>query len=162
MTVSSVSAADHTLMTPTEMRVAEQLVTGQSNDQAAEALGMQPGTFRRHLTRIGWKLQATSRPARAHAVLNSGQIDPPITSLERPSLCEDDLLLLKAVAEHSENQDIARTARIHRTEVRAKLAGLVKKTGADNATHLVGLAHAWGILGDTSNSQPAPTAEPAR
>lgn len=29
---------------------------------------------------------------------------------------------------------------------------------ADNATHLVGLAHAWDILGDYSDSRPAPAA----
>lgn len=147
MTPSFVSAAEHTRLTPAEVRVAEQMVTGQSNVEAAQALHMQPSTFRRHLTKIGWKFQVTSRPARAHAVLNSGQVAPPATSLERPDLSEEDLRLLTAVAEHSENPDIARAASVHRAEVRSKVAGLVKKVEADNPTHLVGLAHSWGLIG---------------
>ncbi|OEJ56728.1 hypothetical protein BGM19_00280 [Streptomyces agglomeratus] len=150
MTITSTStSADQRLrLTPTEVRVAERLVAGQSNAEAAAALGMQPETFRSHLSKIGEKFQVpSSRPARAHAILMSGQVPPPTTSANRPPLTEDDRLLLTAAAEHSTTEGIAQAVSASPKTARRKLAALVTTTGADNLTHLVGLSHYWGYLG---------------
>ncbi|MGW7199400.1 helix-turn-helix transcriptional regulator [Streptomyces chryseus] len=152
MTITSTSAsipADQRLrLTPTELRVAERLVAGQSNAEAAAALGMQPETFKSHLSKIGEKVQVpTSRPARAHAILMNGQVPPPTTSANRPPLTDADQLLLTAAAEHSTTEGIAQAASVSAKTVRRKLAALVTTTGADNLTHLVGLGHYWGYLG---------------
>ncbi|OEJ22124.1 hypothetical protein AR457_40285 [Streptomyces agglomeratus] len=156
MTSTSAPPAKHFRLTPTEIRVAEQLVAGRSNSHAAAALGMKPETFKGHLSKIGEKVQVpTSRPARAHAILLSGQVAPPTTSANRPQLTEDDQLLLTAAAEHSTTAGIARAAGMSPKTVRRKLAALVTRTGADNLTHLVGLSHYWGYLGARQPAAPS-------
>ncbi|MFM9540103.1 hypothetical protein [Streptomyces turgidiscabies] len=111
---------------------------------------MSSNTYAGHLVRIGRKFQITgrdSRPARAHAVLASGQIAPPPAPAHAPEFTLAELRFLRALAEHPETRDIARAARIAQAEVRPWTKALVAKSGADNETHLVGLGHAWGLLG---------------
>ncbi|MFI0220465.1 LuxR C-terminal-related transcriptional regulator [Streptomyces lydicus] len=141
------SAAELTRLTPAEQRVGEQLVTGRSNVQAAGELSMSPGTFSRHLGNIGRKFHITARHARAHAVLTSGQVAPPAAPEPAPVLTGTERQLLRAFAEHSDIDDIARAAGIAKADVRPLIKKLVDKAGADNNTHLIGLAHAWGLLG---------------
>ncbi|CAO0836969.1 DNA-binding protein OS=Streptomyces microflavus OX=1919 GN=Smic_07020 PE=4 SV=1 [Streptomyces microflavus] len=64
-------------------------------------------------------------------------------------------LLLRAVAEHSAPGDVALAARIAPVGLRSALGELLDKTGADDVTQLVVLAHAWGLLG----TRPADTVE---
>lgn len=150
MTVKIQSTEALTQLTPAEKRVAERLVAGVSNIQGAQELGMCTGTFARHVASIGRKFQITSRsgrPARAHAVLDSEQVAPPAAPATVPRLTAADLRLLRAFAKYPETPDIAHAAGIAHAEVRPQIKKLVAEAGADNETHLIGLAHAWNLLG---------------
>ncbi|MFM9462760.1 LuxR C-terminal-related transcriptional regulator [Streptomyces scabiei] len=150
MPVKIPTAAELTQLTPAEKRVAEVLVTGASNIQGARDLGMSSSTYSGHLGSIGRKFQITSRtgrPARAHAVLASGQVAPPPAPARIPEFTLGERRLLRALAEHPETYEIAQAARVAEAEVRPWIKALVAKAGADNDTHLVGLGHAWGLLG---------------
>jgi DNA-binding NarL/FixJ family response regulator len=139
-----------TQLTPAEKRVAESLVTGASNAQGAQDLNMSTSTFIGHVANIGRKFQITGRtgrPARAHAVLASKQVAPPPAPTSIPDFTPADLRLLRALAAHPETHDIARAAEIAPADVRPQIADLVAKAGAANDTHLIGLGHAWGLLG---------------
>ncbi len=141
------TAAALTQLTPAEKRVAELLVTGVSNVQGARDLGMSTNTFTRHLGNIGQRFHVTGRPARAHAVLASGQVALPPTPADVPAFTPDEWLLLQALARYSDTHDIACAARITPAAVRPRITDLVAKAGAENDTHLIGLGHAWGLLG---------------
>lgn len=150
MPVKIPDAAALTQLTPAEKQVAEVLVTGVSNIQGAQILKMRTSTFAGHLGSIGRKFQITGkagRPARVHAVLASGQVAPPPAPAQVPEFTLGERRLLRALAEHPETHDIARVARVPAAEVRPWIKALVAKAGADNDTHLVGLGHAWGLLG---------------
>ncbi|MFD5079629.1 LuxR C-terminal-related transcriptional regulator [Streptomyces sp. NPDC058371] len=150
MPVKIPTTAALTQLTRAEKRVAEVLLTGASNIQGAQDLGMSTSTFAGHVGSIGRKFQITSRtgrPARAHAVLVSGQIDPPPARADSPEFTLAERRLLQALALHPETHDIARLARLPEAEVRPSIKVLVAKAGADNDTHLIGLCHAWGFLG---------------
>src|SRR6185295_16564271 len=54
--------------------------------------------------------------------------------------------------------DIARAARIPAGELRTRTDGLVRRAGASNAAHLIGLAHTHGILSGEATTTPATTA----
>lgn len=150
MVVKIPTATELTQLTPTEKLVAEALITGVSNAQGAGDLGMSTGTFAAHVSSIGRKFQVTSRKgraARAHAVLASGQVAPPQAPAAVPEFTHDEQRLLWALAENPETHDIARAAGIPPADVRLQIRDLVAKAGADNDTHLIGLGHAWGLLG---------------
>ncbi|MFE0774193.1 LuxR C-terminal-related transcriptional regulator [Streptomyces sp. NPDC058861] len=163
MAVKILTAQALTQLTPAEQRAAEYLVAGASNAQGARALGISTTTFTAYIGSIGKKLRIVSRagrPARAHAVLASGQVAPPPAPDRLPDFTEQDLKLLRALAENPETHSIARAAGIAPADVRAMIAELVATAGADNDTHLVGLGHAWKLLG-TGPAQPANTARPS-
>ncbi|MFK0154346.1 LuxR C-terminal-related transcriptional regulator [Streptomyces sp. NPDC090493] len=141
------SAAELTRLTPTEKRVAEHLVAGYSNAEGAGELGMSATSFSGHISNIGRKFRADARPARAHAVLASGQVPPPSAASTAPVLDSDERRLLRALAEHSDTYAIARASGIAAADVRERIEILVAKAGAVNDTHLIGLCHAWGFLG---------------
>ncbi|MFJ9580733.1 LuxR C-terminal-related transcriptional regulator [Streptomyces sp. NPDC101191] len=150
MVVRIQTATELTQLTPTEKLVAEAMIAGVSNAQGAHDLGMSTGTFAAHVSSIGRKFQITSRKgraARAHAALASGQIAPPQAPAVVPDFARDERRLLRALAEHPETHDIARAAGIPPADVRPRIRELVDKAGADNDTHLIGLGHAWGLLG---------------
>lgn len=156
MPVRISTSADITRLTPTEKLVAETLVTGASNRESAQQLGLSKNTVDRHLGNIRDKTGISgkdSRPARAHALLASGQVAPPPAPTQIPDLTPQELRLLRARAEHSDIEDVAQAAGIHRGEVRERISDLVAKTRARNDTHLIGLGHAWGLL--TPNPRPA-------
>jgi len=166
MAVTIQSAVALAQLTPAEKRVAERLVAGASNIQGARELGMSTGTFASHVASIGRKFQITSRsgrPARANAVLDSEQVAPPPAPASAPQLTAADLRLLRAYAKYPETPDIARAAGIAQAEVRPQIKKLIAETGADNATHLIGLAHAWNLLGKGRNgtNPSVETAKPA-
>jgi DNA-binding CsgD family transcriptional regulator len=155
MAVKIQSAEALTQLTPAEKRVAERLVAGASNIQGAQELGMSTTTFAGHVASIGRKFQITSRSgraARAHAVLASKQIAPPSAPAQAPRLTAADLRLLRAIAKYPETPDIALAAGIAQADVRSQIKNLVAEVGADNETHLIGLAHAWGLLGPSRNT----------
>ncbi|MGZ2358483.1 LuxR C-terminal-related transcriptional regulator [Streptomyces sp. 372A] len=149
MPVKIRTAQELTQLTPAEKRVAEHLVAGASNAEGAQSLGISTTTFTSYTVAIGKKFGITgrrSRPARAHAVLASGQVPAPPAPKRIPKFSERDLRLLRALAENAETYDIARAAEVAPADVYPLIAELVDKAKALNATHLVGLGHAWGLL----------------
>ncbi|RPK48357.1 hypothetical protein EES39_09395 [Streptomyces sp. ADI92-24] len=73
-------------------------------------------------------------------------VAPPTADRPTPELSLDQLLLLRAVAEHSEARDIAVAAKIAPADFRAALAQLLADTSAQGTTQLVILAHGWKLL----------------
>jgi DNA-binding NarL/FixJ family response regulator len=166
MVIKIPTATELTQLTPTEKLVAEALITGVSNAQGADDLSMSTGTFAAHVSSIGRKFHVTSRKgraARAHAVLASGQVAPLAAPAAVPDFTHDEQRLLRALAKHPETHDIARAAGIRPADVRPQIRELVAKAGADNDTHLIGLGHAWKLLGaggSGSSSADAAATEP--
>ncbi|MBQ0972904.1 LuxR C-terminal-related transcriptional regulator [Streptomyces pilosus] len=162
MPVKIRTAQELTQLTPAEKGAAAHLVAGASNAEGAQALGISTTTFTSYIVAIGKKFGITSRsgrPARAHAVLASGQVPPPPAPKLIPDFTDRDLRLLRALAENPETHDIARAAGIAPADVRPMIADLVDKAGAANDTHLIGLGHAWGLL-KTDPTQLAGAARP--
>lgn len=121
MPVKIRTAQELAQLTPAEKRAAGQLVAGASNAEAAQALGISTTTFTGHIVAISKKFGITSRsarPARAHAVLASGQVPPPPAPERIPDFTERDLRLLRALAEHPETRDIAMAVEIAPADVR--------------------------------------------
>jgi DNA-binding NarL/FixJ family response regulator len=145
------SAAELTRLTPTEKRVAERLVAGCSNEEGARELGMNSSSFSGHLSGIGRKFGVAARPARAHAVLASGQVPPPSATAPAPDFDAAERQLLDALAKQSGTYAIAQASGLASANVREQIEILVTKAGAANDTHLIGLCHTWGLLG-TSNT----------
>ncbi|MCT9107592.1 helix-turn-helix transcriptional regulator [Streptomyces mirabilis] len=164
MPVRIPDAAALTQLTPAEKQVAEVLVTGASNIQGAQRLKMRTSTFAIHLGSIGRKFQINGkagRPARAHAVLASGQVAPPSAPADVPEFTPAERQLLQALAEHAETDDIGKAANVALpADVRPLIAKLVDKAGADNDTHLIGLGHAWGLLGAGTTGTRSGSSEP--
>jgi DNA-binding CsgD family transcriptional regulator len=149
-------------LTPTQVQIMEHLAEGATTSDTASALGIKQGTLRGHLRQIGNKTGVSSSPARVHAALTTGQLKPPPAPEERPDFSPADLLLLSAVAMHSPTEEIAKAAGgLPQSTVRPAIKALVDTAGAKNAAHLVGLAHAWGLLGPghdrTTDTQTAST-----
>ncbi|MEV4333612.1 helix-turn-helix transcriptional regulator [Streptomyces sp. NPDC049597] len=142
------SASTFVRLTPTQVLVMEHIAAGATNSEAAAALGLKQGTLEGHLRQIGNKTGVSSRPARVHAALNTGQAKPPSAPQERPDFSPDELLLLYAVAMRSSREEIATAAGgLPQSTVHPRIRNLVKKAGAKDAAHLIGLAHAWELLG---------------
>jgi DNA-binding NarL/FixJ family response regulator len=109
---------------------------------------------------IGLKFGINSRPAKVHASLASGQAPAPEAPDTVPDFTEDELLLLRAVATKSENDEIAAAARIAPALVTTRIRDLADKAGALNSSHLVGMAHAWQLLGSETTTKPDTSASP--
>ncbi|MEU7072932.1 sigma-70 family RNA polymerase sigma factor [Streptomyces narbonensis] len=150
------------LLTDAQRRAVAPLVYGGTNESigaeihlSAEGVASHLRTARNALGRRG-----CSRPVLVHALLAAREVRPPA---KRP--CPDftvrDLQLLQALAEHSRNEDIGRAINVPGSDVRTEIDALVAKAGADNAVHLVGLGHAWDILGESAPSGVGSQLEPA-
>ncbi|MFD4950505.1 hypothetical protein [Streptomyces sp. NPDC058451] len=70
----------------------------------------------------------------------------PTADRPAPKLSPEQLLLLRAVAEHSDTRDIAVAAKLAPADQRAALDELLADTGAQDTTELVVLAHSWQLL----------------
>ncbi|MFI2415109.1 hypothetical protein [Streptomyces sp. NPDC018947] len=60
----------------------------------------------------------------------------------------------QAIAEHTLNTDIGKAIGVRGDDVRTEINVVTAKAAALNPAHLVGLAHALGILGNTAPSGP--------
>ncbi|MQS17336.1 helix-turn-helix transcriptional regulator [Streptomyces kaniharaensis] len=148
------SATELGVLTRTQKSVAGMIAAGLSNQQAAAALGIKAGTLNQHVMSIGYRFGVTSRPAKVHAALASGQAPAPEAPHTAPDFTAEELLLLHALATHSENEEIAAAAHLALALVTSRIRDLVEKAGALNPSHLVGLAHTWQLLGTDTATQP--------
>ncbi|WP_327378776.1 LuxR C-terminal-related transcriptional regulator (plasmid) [Streptomyces sp. NBC_01216] len=160
-------AAPITPLTRAQKRVATHLVCGLTNPEIAGEEHLSGDTVSSHVRVMRESLHCPPRSSRAvlaHALLSHQQVPPPPPSLLRRAFepDADDQLLIRAIAEHSRPDDIARAARIPAGELRTRTDGLVRRAGASNAAHLIGLAHTHAILGgEGSTAAEQPPAQPA-
>ncbi|MGQ4726167.1 LuxR C-terminal-related transcriptional regulator [Streptomyces sp. Ju416(a)] len=135
---------------PAQQRAAQGLVDGLSAREIAEKSGLSFETVRHYVREIRQSLNCPPRckpHVLVHFALAAEQVTPPTTERPTPVLNEAEELLLTAVAEHSAPRDVALAAKIAPADLRSAVDELLDKTGADDVTQLVVLAHAWGLLG---------------
>lgn len=75
--------------------------------------------------------------------------EPPSPPADIPDFTSADRQLLRALAAHSENEQISAAGGIALAFVNRHVKDLVKRAGALSSSHLVGLGHTWGLLGAT-------------
>ncbi|GGZ95148.1 hypothetical protein GCM10010371_63820 [Streptomyces subrutilus] len=140
-----------------ELRVAELLVTGALNPAIAQALDMSEHEVLGHLERIGEATGARTRHTRAHSLLTAGLVAPPPRPGPAPVLSETEHLLLIALAISETWERTAEAAQLNLSTIKPATRALTARVGADNRTHLIGLAHAWHLF-----DLPTTPATPAR
>ncbi|MEV1042346.1 LuxR C-terminal-related transcriptional regulator [Streptomyces sp. NPDC050204] len=160
-------------LTPAQERVARPLVQGAGNQVIARQLRLANDSVLSQLKVMRQKLDCPGAHRRVlvHALLMNRLVATPTCARPAPDFTEAELVLLRALAHHSVNADIAAATRVPAPDVRAEIDALVAKACADDSTHLVGLAHAWSLLGPgpargggqstASSHVPADTASPA-
>ncbi|MDK1345120.1 LuxR C-terminal-related transcriptional regulator [Streptomyces sp. 378] len=155
MTPPVTTSAPITPLTPTLQRVAQHLANGLTPQEIATQTGLSPVTVRLYIHDIRESLHCPPRckpPVIVHRLFAVQQVAPPTADQPAPQLNPEQLLLLRAVAEHSGARDIAVAANLAPADLRAALDQLLADTGAQDTTQLVILAHGWNLL----------TAEPTR
>ncbi|TWD25416.1 regulatory LuxR family protein [Streptomyces sp. T12] len=143
------TSAPITPLTPTLQRVAQHLATGLTAQEIATQTALSPVTIRQYIRDIRESLHCPPRckpPVIVHRLFADQQVAPPTADRPAPMLSLDELLLLRAVAEHSDARDIAVAAKLAPADLRAALDQLLTDTGAQDTTHLVILAHGWNLL----------------
>lgn len=143
------TSAPITPLTPTLQRVAQHLANGLTPQEIATKTGLSAVTVRQYLRDIRESLHCPPRckpPVIVHRLFTTQRVAPPTTDRPTPELSSEQLLLLRAVAEHSDTRDIAVAAKIAPADLRAALDQLLADTGAQDTTELVVLAHSWQLL----------------
>ncbi|MCM2515814.1 LuxR C-terminal-related transcriptional regulator [Streptomyces griseoincarnatus] len=149
MTPPVTTSAPITPLTPTLQRVAQHLATGLTAQEIATQTALSPVTIRQYIRDIRESLHCPPRckpPVIVHRLFADQQVAPPTADRPAPTLSPDELLLLRAVAEHSDARNIAVAAKLAPADLRAALDQLLADTGAQDTTHLVILAHGWNLL----------------
>ncbi|MFD8352627.1 DNA-binding protein [Streptomyces coelicoflavus] len=149
MTSPVTTSAPVTPLAPTLQRVARHLVGGLAPKEIAAQTGLSVVTVRQYIRDIRESLHCPTRcklPVIVHRLFTAQQVAAPAADRPAPQLSSDQLLLLRAVAEHSDARDIAIVAKVAPADQRAALDQLLTDTGAQNTTHLVILAHGWKLL----------------
>jgi DNA-binding CsgD family transcriptional regulator len=155
-------------LTTDQRRVAARLVYGLSNQAIANQVSLSVAGVASHLTAVRKKMgrPGSSRAVLLHTLLTAREVSPPVSNGTIPAFTEAEVAVIRAIAEHTINADIGNAIGVRADDVRAEIDAVVTKGEACSAAHLVGLAHAWGILSGAPDSQPAPAAavatEPAR
>lgn len=149
-----------TALTGPQRRAAAPLVYGHSTQAIAAQLHLSMDGVASQLRLVRKKMDrlGCSPAVLVHALLTTRAVAPPACGRPAPDFTELERTLLRALAEHSLNRDIGNAIEVSASDVRAEIGALVAKACADNAHHLVGLAHTWGILG---GGAPAPSAATA-
>ncbi|MFD5308537.1 hypothetical protein [Streptomyces ardesiacus] len=145
-----------TALTPAEQRVLEQISLGLDPGAGAIALGIARGTFNRHSTQIGVKLQVKGAPAKVQMGFVSGALPQPDALPAPVDFDTRERLLWRAIALHSSTAAIATHVKVERFDLPGDTARLLDKAGASNEAHLVRLGHAYGVL--TTEDVPPPYA----
>ncbi|MFD9052747.1 LuxR C-terminal-related transcriptional regulator [Streptomyces zaomyceticus] len=160
-----------TPLTAAQRRVGAHLVCGLTNSEIADKEQLADDTVKSYIREMRQSLHCPPRASRAvlaHALLSHKQVPPPpLPHLRLPfEPDEHDQRLLRANADHTRPADVARAARVPASQLRARTDDLVRRAGADNTTHLIGLAHAWdlfsGLDATTSMQRQAEPAGAAR
>ncbi|MFF4179863.1 sigma-70 family RNA polymerase sigma factor [Streptomyces sp. NPDC001750] len=156
-----------TSLTAEQKEAAAPFVYGATDEAIAAQLhlSVEGVTSRLKALRARLNCKGASRPVVVHALLTARHVAPPRCNRAVPDFTEEELRLLRAVAEHSVNTDIGRAIGMPASRVWAHIDALVAKACADNPAHMVGLGHTWGLL-DTTVGSPsaavAPVTEPSR
>ncbi|MDT0616472.1 hypothetical protein [Streptomyces lancefieldiae] len=151
------SAPVITPLTATERRVLEEISLGHAPAVGSSNLKMARGTFNRHSTQIGHKLQARKPPLKVQMGFVSGELHLPEPLSAPAPFDEQERLLWQAHALHHTAAAIAKHARIDQFDLAGATARLMAKAGADNEAHLIRLGHAYGVLTTTDVPTPSPT-----
>ncbi|WP_405884453.1 LuxR C-terminal-related transcriptional regulator [Streptomyces sp. NBC_01384] len=149
MTPPVTISAPITPLTPTLQRVAQHLANGLTPQEIATKAGLSAVTVRQYIRDIRESLHCPPRckpPVIVHQLFTIQRVAPPTTDRPTPELSSKQLLLLRAVAEHSDTRAIAVAAKIAPADLRAALDQLLADTGAQDTTELVVLAHSWQLL----------------
>ncbi|MEV7064367.1 DNA-binding protein [Streptomyces collinus] len=149
MTPPVTTSTPITPLTPTLQRVAQHLANGFVPQEIATQSGLSAVTVRQYIRDIRECLHCPPRckpPVIVHRLFALQQVASPTADRPTPDLSSDQLLLLKAVAEHSDARDIAVAAKLAPADLRAALDQLLADTGAQDTTQLVILAHGWNLL----------------
>lgn len=144
------TSAPITPLKPTLRLVAQHLVNGLVHQDISTRTGLSPHTVRQYVRDIRVSVHCPPRckpPVLAHFLFTARQAVPPTVDRAAPELSPEKMLLLEAVAQHSTLHDIALAAKVAPADVRFALDELLDRAGATDATQLVALAHAWGLLG---------------
>ncbi|WP_225637464.1 DNA-binding protein [Streptomyces solaniscabiei] len=118
--------------------------------------GLSAATVRQYIRDLRECLHCPPRckpPVLVHRLLTAQQAAPPPTDRPAPPLGPEQLLLLRAVAEHSNARSIAIAAKLAPPDVRAALDQLLADTGTQDTTQLVIRAHGWKLLTRSGASQ---------
>lgn len=143
------TSAPITPLTPTLKRVAQHLAHGLTPQEIATETGLSAVTARQYIRDIRENLHCPPRckpSVIVHRLFTAQQVASPTADRPVPELSPEQLLLLRAVAEHSDARDIAVAAKIAPADLRAALDQLLADTGAQDTTQLVILAHGWKLL----------------
>ncbi|MER6116105.1 LuxR C-terminal-related transcriptional regulator [Streptomyces sp. NPDC001743] len=148
-----------TPLTPAQKRVGAHLVRGLTTSEIADEEQLSEDTVNSYIRGMRQNLHCPPRASRAvlaHALLSHQQVPPPPPPHQRPPLEPDehDQRLLRAHADHTRPADIARAALLPTSHLRARTDDLVRRAGADNTTHLIALAHAWGLFSGPDATAP--------
>ncbi|MGZ2358528.1 DNA-binding protein [Streptomyces sp. 372A] len=153
MNPSTTTGAPITPLKPTHQLIAQHLVDGHTAQGIATRTGLSPHTVRQYIRDIRMNVHCPPRckpQVLVHLLLAAEQVDPPTSERTAPGFNAEQQQLLKAVAEHSADRDIARAARIPPANLRSARAKLLDEAGASDVIQLVVLAHAWHLLGARS------------
>ncbi|MFD4613317.1 DNA-binding protein [Streptomyces sp. NPDC058440] len=146
------TSAPITPLTPTLQRVAQHLAKGCAPQKIAAKTGLSAVTVRQYIRDIRDIRESLHCPPRCkppvivHRLFTTQQVASPTADRPAPKLSPEQLLLLRAVAEHSDKRDIAVAAKLAPADQRAALDQLLADTGAQDTTELVVLAHSWQLL----------------
>ncbi|WP_234332288.1 LuxR C-terminal-related transcriptional regulator [Streptomyces sp. NRRL F-5650] len=143
------TSAPITPLTPTLQRMAQHLANGLTPQEIATETGLSAATVRQYVRDIRESLHCPPRckpPVIVHRLFTTQQVAPATADRPAPELSSEQLLLIRAVAEHSDARDIAVAAKLAPADLRAALDQLLDETGARDTTQLVILAHGWKVL----------------
>ncbi|MYS33602.1 hypothetical protein K388_05943 [Streptomyces sp. KhCrAH-43] len=146
-----------TPLTPTERKVLEEISLGRAPADGSANLNMAPGTFSRHSTQIGHKLQAKKPPLKVQMGFVTGELPLPERLPAPEQFTEKERLLWQAHALHHTAATIAQHAGIDQFDLTGESARLMAKAEAGNEAHLIRLGHAYGILTTDDVPTPSPT-----
>ncbi|MFI2736633.1 sigma-70 family RNA polymerase sigma factor [Streptomyces sp. NPDC018711] len=162
MTITDTAPAT-ALLTDAQRRAVAPLVYGGTNESIGAQIYLPAEGVASHLRTARTVLgrRGCSRPVLVHALITARVVPPPDCRRPCPAFTARELRLYRAVAEYSLNEDIGRAIGVSAFDVRAEIDALVAKAGADDAAHLVGLGHAWNLLGASCGGETSATAGPA-